>query len=348
MIILITGTPGSGKTLFAVSKILGWAKENKREIFADIDGLSIDGIEKSPEDWRETPDGSIVVYDEAQQHARFAATRGQRSQDEIVQAMEVHRHTGHDIVFITQSSKFLHNHILDLVGEHYHLHRPYGASLATVYYWRRAVRNPASQTQKALCENEFLFKYPKDLFKVYKSSNEHNVKFKLPKKLWMIIAAIIIMSIFVYKITFSDNTQNFINGKTSTQTAKPTTVDNPLNPDAKTTEQAKPANTDQLPQATGQDLNRNTNIVSYNPNKPFDTDYSNYQYQAAQAPQLSGCMQLKNKCSCYTQQGSKLDVSIADCKKVINDGMPFNPFLVRSQQQFAPVQTLPAGVIPNV
>ena len=63
MIILITGTPGSGKTLFAVSKILAWAKENKREIFADIDGLSIDGIEKSPEDWRETPDGSIVVYD---------------------------------------------------------------------------------------------------------------------------------------------------------------------------------------------------------------------------------------------------------------------------------------------
>ncbi|XID75130.1 zonular occludens toxin domain-containing protein [Alkanindiges sp. WGS2144] len=329
MIILITGTPGSGKTLFAVSKIIQWAKENKREIYSDIDGLNIQGIEKSPEDWRETPDGSIVVYDEAQQHQRFAATRGQRSQDEIVQAMEVHRHTGHDIIFITQSPKFLHNHILDLVGEHYHLHRPYGASLATVYYWRRAVRNPASQTQRALVENEFLFKYPKDLFKVYKSSNEHNVKFKLPKKLWLIIGAIVALSIFVWKITFSDNTQNFINGKSPVTNAQGKTVSNPLDPkakpDAQAAGEAKPSESEQVPQAPGQDMNRNVRTIVYDPNKPFETDYSNYQYQAMDAPRFAGCMATpKGGCNCYDQQGATLKVSATDCKAALK-ALPFNP-----------------------
>lgn len=338
MIILITGTPGSGKTLFAVSKIMQYAKENKREIFADIDGLNIDGIEKSPEDWRETPDGSIVIYDEAQQHTRFAATRGQRSQDEIVQAMEVHRHTGHDIIFITQSPKFLHNHILDLVGEHYHLHRPYGASLATAYYWRRAVRNPASQTQKALVENEFLFKYPKDLFKVYKSSNEHNVKFKLPKKLWLIIGAIVLMSAFVYKITFSDNTQKFFNGDSGIGEQAKKAKDNPFDigkngaPASKATDQAKP-DTANGSATGGNDLNRNYSKIAYDPNKPFDTDYSEYQYQARQAPRLAGCMQKpKGDCTCYDQQGVTLKVSKTDCKAAIKE-LPFNPF--QDSQQYA-------------
>ena len=65
--ILITGTPGSGKSLFAVAKILELQKQfPDRELFADIEGLQIDGVERSPEDWRETPENSIIFYDEAQ------------------------------------------------------------------------------------------------------------------------------------------------------------------------------------------------------------------------------------------------------------------------------------------
>ena len=116
--ILITGTPGSGKSLFAVAKILELQKQfPERQIFADIEGLQIDGVERSPEDWRETPDNSIIFYDEAQQHERFRSGTS-ANRDEIVQKLQVHRHTGHDIYFITQSPRFLNSFVTDLIGEH--------------------------------------------------------------------------------------------------------------------------------------------------------------------------------------------------------------------------------------
>lgn len=125
MIKLITGTPGSGKTLFAVSEILEEAKKG-RTIYCDIDGLRIDGVMPIADDldWRDTPEGSLVVYDEAQQNDIFKAGRGALSDNQIVKDLEIHRHTGHDIIFITQSPIFMHNHIRQLVGEHMHLHRP--------------------------------------------------------------------------------------------------------------------------------------------------------------------------------------------------------------------------------
>ncbi|MEC8567742.1 MAG: zonular occludens toxin domain-containing protein [Pseudomonadota bacterium] len=55
MITLITGTPGSGKTLYAVSLILKYADANKklledgkepRYIYSDIDGLNIRSLAK--------------------------------------------------------------------------------------------------------------------------------------------------------------------------------------------------------------------------------------------------------------------------------------------------------------
>ena len=216
MIVLVTGTPGSGKTLFVVSKILELQKQfPDRKIYADIDGLQIDGVEQSPDDWRTTPDNSIVIYDEAQQHERFRAGT-QANKDEIVQKLQVHRHTGHDIWFITQSPRFLNAFVLDLVGEHYHLHRPYGAKLASVYYWRSVRKQPQSLASRELAENEFLFKYPKELFDVYKSATQHNVKLKIPKKLWLIVAAIVVMLGFVVKMIYSDGSQKMLNGTLGT------------------------------------------------------------------------------------------------------------------------------------
>jgi len=218
MLILITGTPGSGKTLYAVHRIVNdWLKQD-RLVYADIDGLNIEGVEKSPDDWRQTPEGSLIVYDEAQQRDIFKHGRGSLSQSEIVQAFEIHRHSGHDIVFITQSAKFLHNHILDLVGEHYHLHRPYGASLASVYFWRKAVRNAQSKSAQNHVENESLFKYRKDLYKYYKSATVHTHKLAIPRKILMWCSIPIIMGGFVYMKASDPYTQKMITGESVTTT----------------------------------------------------------------------------------------------------------------------------------
>lgn len=195
--ILITGTPGSGKTLFAVSKIIKWLGEG-RKVYADIDGLNIEGVEPSPEDWRTTPQGSIVVYDEAQQRDLFKKTRSTLSDNQIVKDFEVHRHTGHDIVFITQSPIFLHTHIRELIGEHFHLHRPYGAKLASVYFWRLCQNNPNTKTAKSVVESTSLFNYDKKLFNYYKSATVHTHKLRIPTKLILIALGILISSIAIY------------------------------------------------------------------------------------------------------------------------------------------------------
>ena len=76
MITLITGTPGAGKTLYAVSLLDKYAKENikllqngqePRPLYADIDGLDMEGVEMPPDDWRDTPEGSVIFYDEIQE-----------------------------------------------------------------------------------------------------------------------------------------------------------------------------------------------------------------------------------------------------------------------------------------
>ncbi|EPB5184291.1 zonular occludens toxin domain-containing protein, partial [Acinetobacter baumannii] len=217
MIILVTGTPGSGKSLFVVSKILELQKQfPERQIFADIEGLQIDGVEKSPEDWRTTPENSIVIYDEAQQHERFRSGTS-ANKDEVVQKLQVHRHTGHDIWFITQSPRFLNAFVLDLVGEHYHLHRPYGAKLASVYYWRSVRKQPQSLSSRELAENEFLFKYPKNLFSYYKSATAHHVKLKLPKKLGWVLLGIACLVGYGINAFLKPSTQKMINPSAFTQ-----------------------------------------------------------------------------------------------------------------------------------
>ena len=315
MIVLVTGTPGSGKTLFVVSKILELQKQfPDRKIYSDIEGLQIDGVEQSPDDWRTTPDNSIVIYDEAQQHERFRAGT-QANKDEIVQKLQVHRHTGHDIWFITQSPRFLNAFVLDLVGEHYHLHRPYGAKLASVYYWRSVRKQPQSLASRELAENEFLFKYPKELFDVYKSATQHNVKLKIPKKLWLIVAAIVVMLGFVVKMIYSDGSQKMLNGtlgsgsQNSELEVKKETSNNALTVNAASDLSSKDLNIEcrkgsnvEKPECvawfdsiskSGASINSeqqaSPQYITYDVNDPYSVDLSNVPLQVVDYPRLTGC-----------------------------------------------------------
>lgn len=206
MITIITGTPGSGKTLKAVEMILALQKEGRR-VYADINGLNIQGVELSPDDWRDTPEGSVVVYDEAQdkelllgQPVKIFASTGQTgpSHYEIVRAMEKHRHTGHDLIFITQDPTFLHSHIRKLTGKHFHVFRAMGLKAATVYGWDRAVSNPNDYHEQKKADVQ-RWSYPSDLFKHYKSATVHTHKFRLPKKLlYLSLAAAAFIGIAFY------------------------------------------------------------------------------------------------------------------------------------------------------
>ena len=112
MITLITAVPGSGKTLLAVGLIVDYIAEG-RHVFHNIAGLQVDKfsrpdlIHDAPTDWRDTPHGSVVIYDECQQPHLYPATAQRGAvDDERLTAMETHRHSGHDLIFITQAPTF--------------------------------------------------------------------------------------------------------------------------------------------------------------------------------------------------------------------------------------------------
>lgn len=183
MIFLITGIPGHGKTLLAVSFIEKLIKKNEdpnetpRRIFADIAGLSFPGVSVSPPDWRKTPEGSQVFYDECQKE--FGPDQGGRSSNPIIQALEEHRHTGHDIYLITQHPKLLHSHIRRLVGRHYHVVRKHGTETAIVYQKDGAIDVDKNWLLPNL--DNFPFQYPKHLFNKYKSATRHTIKRQMPR-----------------------------------------------------------------------------------------------------------------------------------------------------------------------
>ena len=103
MLTLITGKPGSFKTAKTATLAIQYLKEG-RQVYTNIDEFDYDGVQKLPEnnDWRDTPDGSVIIYDEAQQFD-FLQYKGREklSTDGRVKDLEVHRHTGHDIILVS-------------------------------------------------------------------------------------------------------------------------------------------------------------------------------------------------------------------------------------------------------
>lgn len=175
MLILITGVPGSGKTLYGVGLIRQFLTDG-REVFTNIDGLTLPGCLPAPEDWREAPDGSVVVYDECQQ--KFGPDGNGRSGRSDIQDLEIHRHRGMDIMLITQHPKLLHAHIRRLVGRHHHVFRMYGAQTAKVF--SRDGQIDVDKASALRNEDSVMWTYPKADFEVYKSATVHTHKRHLP------------------------------------------------------------------------------------------------------------------------------------------------------------------------
>ncbi|ENX58648.1 hypothetical protein F885_03004, partial [Acinetobacter higginsii] len=208
MLILITGKPGSFKTAKTASMAIEYLKEG-RPVYTNIDQFDYDGVQQLPAgaDWRDTPDGSVVIYDEAQQFD-FLQYKGREklSSDERVKQFEVHRHSGHDIILVTQSPSFIHNHVLSLVGSHYHLHRAYGRGFADVYLWRYAVTMPDSTGAKNKAESHEKFKPDSKIFDQYKSTTLDTHKLRVPPIFFKLGGFILgVVLIILYVVFGSDN-----------------------------------------------------------------------------------------------------------------------------------------------
>lgn len=292
MITLITAVPGSGKTLSCI-KIIEDALRAGRPVFTNINGLVKDkfpnnhNLYEAPDDWRDTPEGSLVIYDECQQMHLYPsnAQRGLVT-DERLTAMETHRHTGHDLVFVTQAPTFVHHHVRKLVGEHIHLYRGRGLGGAMRYEWSHTCDSPNDRKEQQRANSEF-WKFPKQYFNYYKSSTMHTHSFKLPKKLAIFLFCLLAAIIFIiYRVYSNSGLASFSAHEAIALAAQP-----------------------QAQQATKAQI----------PTQPLPFDISN---KLEESIPLGGCISSVTRCQCYSVSGVTLNVSDEECRVIINRPLP--------------------------
>lgn len=311
-----------------------------RTIYSNIKALKIDYVRALVIDWRTCPDGSIFAIDEVQLVPPYNDNKNKN--DDIVQELTIHRHRGFDFWFITQSATYLHPTIKELISCHLHITRPYWRT-PKVYQYGSLRQYPNTLINKLNCESKFTFKPKDSIFKLYKSTSIDTSKKRTPAGLYGFAAFIVLaICVFFYGLSGgsgflghffgSDEKKMEVKKQTSTsQTSNVPTSD----PNVKTnfdanTECRKAINVEK-PECvkwfdTFKTDKQENSTVSYDPEQPYLTQ-SNLTYNVTSKPLFSGCAKFNGKYYAYTQQGTRLDVSSEDCKRLIEDGdRPFNYF----------------------
>ncbi|MEO0822216.1 MAG: zonular occludens toxin domain-containing protein [Pseudomonadota bacterium] len=191
-IVLVTGTPGAGKTLWSVQQLVEKYVATGRRIYHNIDQLQVEaapdqiqwitdeGIRK----WRELPDHSVFFLDECQRN--FPRRNPMSAVPPWIEGFETHRHHGLDFYLITQGPMLIDTHIHPLVERHVHLYRPFGLKRSTVSEWYSVNPQP-NPRQSRLTAKRRNFRFPKKLFKHYKSASQHTVEQRIP---WPLLLAL--------------------------------------------------------------------------------------------------------------------------------------------------------------
>lgn len=203
MIYLITGTPGGGKSLRAVWYAEQFLREG-RAVFGNINGYSrqspIPGMTplvklKSGKweggiggDWSKTPDGSVVIYDEAQRD--FPQRGASAPVPELIRKMETHRHSGHDLLIVTQHPNQVDHWLRRLVGKHDHVRRLGGMSRVALTTADSVMELPVG-VESSSGEKSF-WKYPASLYDAYESATFHTVKHRIPQPVIFMLSAMVV------------------------------------------------------------------------------------------------------------------------------------------------------------
>jgi zona occludens toxin len=199
----VTGTPGSGKTLYTVGNLLRpiIGKEQKatdskgqevtitRRILSNINGLVIDHEKIGPDElntWHEwSKPGDLIVFDEVQ---NVWDTRTINSKvPDYMQALTTHRHKGVDFIIITQNVMLIDRYIIPLIDRHLHVRRVSNIGAAIVYEWDHCSR--VLNYRNTISKHPW--RYDKSVFKLYASAQLHTRQRRsIPAMVFFILAGL--------------------------------------------------------------------------------------------------------------------------------------------------------------
>jgi hypothetical protein len=321
MIDLITGLPGNAKTLYTIGFVRDWAaKENRPVFYSGIPELTLDWQEIEPEKWMEVPPKSIVVIDEAQRIFRnrsLGATPPKHVTD-----LETHRHLGIDLVFITQHPSLIDPAIRRLAGRHRHMVRIWGMEMSTVHKWD-AVRDNCDKPASRKDSEQTKWAFDKSIYKLYKSSQEHTMKRSIPLRAKMLLLTPFVLAAlgyFAYYVLIGKHKP--VEGAAQVQAVAPDGTPKQVRPSVSEGQDAR-ANFDPVQDAK-QYVQMNTPRVV---GLAFTAPKYDRITEPVRAPVPAACIQVGTpqsqkgiRCTCYSQQGTPLDVPLNMCMGFARNG----------------------------
>lgn len=306
MIYLHTGQPGAGKTLFTLAIVKERAEKEQRPVFYyGIEILKPEAFPNwhrldDPAKWMDCPDGAIIVHDECQGLYRPRGTGAQVP--EYVSRWETHRHNGLDAYLITQHPMLIDSNIRRLTGEHLHVIRAFGAKMATLHRWQQVKEQCDKSRSDSVSETRA---YPAQLFDAYKSATVHTHKARIPGRLFFLLLMPVLLGLlgFWFYTWYGQRSEGPSMEKlvSGTEQAKQVSVRAGA-PKFKSTvewlEEQKPR-IDGLPH-TAPVFDRVTEVV--------------------RAPAPVACVASATRCTCYTDQGTRMDTPENLCRQIVKNG----------------------------
>lgn len=309
MIEAITGLPRNGKTLYAITRTKERSERENRPVFYAgleiIDHQQLPWTEIDPLKWYECPVGSIIFIDEAWKY--FKPLQRGAPFPPHYEALSEHGHFGHDLVLITQHPMDFDTFVRRRLQPHFHVVRSFGFNKATVHEWA-SVKENCDKNRSDSTRHDFI--YPKKVWGWYKSSELHTVKPRLPARILILLAIILFVPLVGYRIysRWQERMEQSPSAPVAAYQLGPAS------------EPARPP----TPQPTSGKAMTTAEYLDQHRPRVAGLDYTAPIYDGVtkptQAPYPAACIQSRHKCSCYSQQGTKLDVPSELCGSIVAGG----------------------------
>jgi len=317
MIYLRTGANGAGKTLLTLKEVREKSIKESRPVYHNgrfkvaEDGPLADWKVIDAKDWQTVPDGAIFLFDEC--HKDFPPRSPSSAVPPYVQMLAEHRSRGFDFYLITQHpgnfDKFIRN-IIGSPGWHQHLKRASGAPLVSVLQWA-AVNDQPQKNGSGASAQVSMVPYPKEVYGWYQSTSLDTAKVKIPFQAKLLVFALLAVPAMGY-LAYSRYMHQFSKENVAHQLGIPASGSGVVGNGGAGVVEAKPAV-----------MTPAEYLASYTP-RVVGLAYSAPRYDAltvpVNAPFPAGCVSMGSRCTCYTEQGTKIDTTNAICVQIVKDG----------------------------